>query len=442
MIPGPTTGRDLDGARSARLMFVHELSTGVVHHSQLDTPAVLAASRVRDVPLRPLRIAQQVGYKFGRLGFERQVAGPLLAARRSVLGERASGPPRFLLRVDEFPHYLAWDDQERFGTARFERFHEIMSAAGVPYLLAVLPRMCHEPLTPVGGVLNGDGSRARGRHGDFEGPTLGVPAGPPSRRVPAGGRGDFEGPTLGAPAGPPSWRVPAGGRGDGDSRPLDDGERSMLARLASERVTFALHGLTHRTRFASPRRHSELCGLSAEATAELLDTGLAELARAGLSTDVFVPPYNRFDAAQFAQLAQRFRVVCGGPESIGGMGFQGTPQWRGESVYLPSYAPFYGHAAEVLPAVEHAIEAGWGLWVPVVLHWGWEADAGWADLERLVRVLAPYTAAWEDFIAAVDRSKDGDPVYSGEHRRDSGTPVASARRSPGSLAAPGRESQQ
>jgi predicted deacetylase len=377
MIPGPQTGRDLDGARSARLMFAPELNTGLVHDRELDTALVRATTRVRDVPSRPLRFAQQVGYKLGRLDFERQVVAPLVAARRSVLGSDADGPPRFLVRVDEFPHYRAWDNRQRFGSERFQHFHEIMSAAGVPYLLAVLPRVSREPLTPIG-----------------------------------------------------------------DSRPLDAGETAMLARLASERVTFALHGLTHRTRFASPRRHSELCGLSALETAELLDTGLAELASHGVSTDTFVPPFNRFDADQFAQLEQRFRVVCGGPESIGQMGLQSTPQWRGQSVYLPSYRPFYGRAAEVLPAVEHAIEAGWGLWLPVVLHWGWEADAGWADLERLASVLAMYSVVWEEFIAAVERSKDGEPAYSGEHRRDSAISAASVHRPSRSSAPSEGESQR
>src|ERR1700722_15934426 len=103
MIPGPRTGRDLDGARSARLMFVPELNTGVVHDSELDKPVVRAATRVHDVPRRPLRFAQQVGYKLGRLGFERQVVAPLVAARQSVLGSRAGGAPPLLVRVDEVP---------------------------------------------------------------------------------------------------------------------------------------------------------------------------------------------------------------------------------------------------------------------------------------------------------------------------------------------------
>jgi hypothetical protein len=361
---------DLDGARSARLLFAPERSGGVVHDRELDTPGVRAATAVRGVPSRPIRFAQQVGYKLGRLGYERQVVGPLVAARRSVLGDRAGGPPRFLVRVDEFPHYCAWDDPQRFGSERFERFHQIMSAAGVPYLLAVLPRVCHEPLVPLGAVPNGDVTSVPEGQDDFE---------------------DVPVTRLEQP--------------DGDSRPLDAGERAMLMRLSGEQVTFALHGLTHRTRFASPRRHSELCGLGVAATNELVDAGFDELARLGLSAEVFVPPYNRFDAGQYDMLATRFKVVCGGPESIGTMGFQRTPQWRGESIYLPSYSPFYGHAAGVLPAVEQAIEADWGLWVPIVLHWGWEADAGWTALERLVDVLASHTAAWEDFIVDIENSR-------------------------------------
>jgi hypothetical protein len=332
---------DLDGARTARLLFVHELTAGAVHYSELDTPQVRAATCVRGVPALRIRIAQRLRYKLGKLDFERDVAAPLVAARQAVLGGHAPGPPRFLVRVDEFPHYLAWDDPRRFGTERFERFHEILAGAGVPYLPAVLPRVSHEPLSP-------SGTR---------------------------------------------WRA------------LDQGEIAMLARLAGEGVSFGLHGLTHRTRFASPRRHSELCGLSPAATASLLDAGLEELAALGIHPKVFVPPYNRFDAAQFDLLAPRFEVVCGGPESIGRVGFQRAPQWRGDTVYLPSYAPFYGRAGEVLPAVRHAVEVACGLWIPIVLHWGWEADAGWGELEQLAGALAPYAADWQDFLAAVDRSR-------------------------------------
>ncbi len=258
-----------DQLRTARLLFDAELAAGTLAPGALLASTVRLATRVRSVPPRPVRLAEQVRYKLGKLDFESAVAGPLLAARRAALGKSGAAKPRFLLRVDEFPHYRAWDDPERFGTARFERFHEIMAGAGVPYLVAVLPRVGREPLSPSAS----------------------------------------------------------------DSRPLERDEVAMLRRLSCERVSFGLHGRDHRTRFSSPRRHSELCGLSPAATEELLEDALGELARHEIRPEVFVPPYNRFDASQFEALARRFEIVCGGPESIGTMGFQQhAPVARGSRV--------------------------------------------------------------------------------------------------------------
>jgi hypothetical protein len=300
-----------------------------------------------------MRVAAQLRYKLGGLDFDSAVVNPLVAGRRTALGGDGAASPRFLVRVDEFPHYQTWSHPARFGPAEFDRFREIMTGAGVRYLVAVLPRVSREPLSPT-----------------------------------------------------------ASG-----SRPLDDVEAATLARLASERVSFGLHGLDHRTRHRSPRRHSELCGLSGAQTEQLLDDALAELASHKIRPDVFVPPFNRFDAPQFGALARRFAIVCGGPESIGLMGFQCPPQWRGEAVYLPSYPPVYGTAAQVLPAVEGMIERAVGLWVPVVLHWGWEADAGWKDLERLAGRITRYTVHWEDFRAAIESSRAATGVAGGDAGR-------------------------
>ncbi|HZV74154.1 MAG TPA: DUF2334 domain-containing protein [Conexibacter sp.] len=333
---------DLDAARGARLLFDAEIASGTLDPAAVAVAPVLGAVRPRRVPPAPLRLAQDVARKLGRLDHERAVDAPLVAARRAVLGERAAAPPRFLVRVDEFPHYRAWDDPARFGSDGFERFHAILQAAGVPYLVAALPRLSREPLDP------------RGR----------------------------------------------------ESRPLDDAEAALLRQVAAARgVAIALHGRDHRTRFASPRRHSELCGLDARATAALLDDALAELDRHGIYPDVFVAPYNRFDAAQWPALAARFPIVGGGPESIRRIGFQRTPQWRDGAVYLPAYTPFYDRAREVLPAAERAIERQTGLWTPIVLHWGWEADAGWRELEALCARIAPFAAEWTAFRAAVERSR-------------------------------------
>jgi hypothetical protein len=291
-----------------------------------------------------VRFLQRVQQKLGRLDYEGAVSDPLQAARRAVLGADAPAPPRFLVRVDEFPHYLAWDDPAHYGTESYLPFHAAMVRAGVPYLVAVLPRVSHATLDP-------GGSR---------------------------------------------WRT------------LDDAERRLLGELPGDGVAFGLHGLDHRTRFSSPRRHSELCGLGPQDTDALIASGLAELAPLGLSPQIFVPPYNRFDAEQYDLLARRFAVVCGGPESVALLGFQRTPIWRGEAVYLPSYFPLYGHARDIVPAAKRLIDARVGLWAPIVLHWGWEAAENWVALERLLDVIAPYTADWEDFLAAVRASEDVD----------------------------------
>jgi hypothetical protein len=333
---------DTDAVRGARLLFDAEIVAGTVDAGAVATRPVLDAVRPRPVPSAPLRWTQDVRRKLGRYDHARAVDAALVAARRAVLGERAAAPPRFLVRVDEFPHYKAWDEPERFGSDGFRRFHELLQAAGVPYLVAALPRVSRAPLDPRGT----------------------------------------------------------------ESRALTDEEASVLRHAAgSAGVAMALHGRDHRTRFADPRRHSELCGLDAAATAALLDEGLAELDRHGVYPDVFVAPYNRFDAAQWAALAQRFAIVGGGPESIRRIGFQRAPVWRDGAVYLPAYAPYYGHAREVLPAAERAIERQTGLWTPLVLHWGWEADAGWRELEALCARIAPYAADWTDFRDAVERSR-------------------------------------
>jgi Uncharacterized protein conserved in bacteria (DUF2334) len=343
----------VDELRTMRLLLDAELSEGLVTDAELQAFAARAAAArgplaVRRVPPLPARLLAQVRYKLGGsrlaplggLNYERAVAVPQMRARSELLGEHVSGPSRFLIRVDEFPHFRVCEERDRLGTASFAHFHAILASAGVPYLLAVLPRISRDPLLP----------------------------------------------------------------GSTDSRPLDDSELTMLAGIRRDRVAFALHGRDHHTRFSQPRRRSELCGLSSAATAELIEGGLSELDAHGLQPRVFVPPFNRFDADQLPVLAAHFMVVCGGPESIGQLGFQPTPQARAGTVYLPAYSPFYGRAAEMLGPLQRMLERPAGLWVPVVLHWEWERRAGWSGLERLAAAIASSAAPWEDFLAAVRRS--------------------------------------
>ena len=290
---------------------------------------------------QPLRFAQALGKRLGGDLWERGVVEPAMAYRRAALGEGATGPPRALLRVDEFPHARAFDPAGAFGTDAFRRFHAVLAEAGVPYLLAITPHVSRDYLDPA----------------------------------------------------------------VAERRELDPAEVETMLELREEGVVFGLHGADHRTRNASPRHHSELCGLDAVATAERIDGARAVFDRHGLETPVFVPPFNRFDAAQYPLLAERFEVVCGGPESVRLLGFQPTPSWHGEAVYLPSYAPLYGTAAEATAGIERMVAREEPLWAPITLHWGWELRDDFAALRRLCEVLQGLAVDWKDFLAAVAASR-------------------------------------
>jgi peptidoglycan/xylan/chitin deacetylase (PgdA/CDA1 family) len=292
-------------------------------------------------PSQPRRLYQALAVKRGRIDWESGIVRPLMDFRREALGDGAAGQPRALVRVDEFPHAAAFDSAGRFGTEAFKRFHAVLAEAGIPYLLAITPHVSRDYLNPK----------------------------------------------------EEEWRR------------LDAAEIAELGTLEGDGVTFGLHGLDHRTRHPSPRRHSEFCGLSAGEAAARIDLARSTLAELGIETPVFVPPFNRFDASQYALLAQRFDVVCGGPESIRLLGFRPTPVWDGEAVYLPSYAPLYGRAGEVAGEIERMLAAEEALWAPVTLHWGWELEDDFAGLKHLCRRLAECATDWRRFLEAVRESR-------------------------------------
>jgi hypothetical protein len=127
-----------DLARNISL-YLGDVDAGAIDRS---VTKVLAG---RPPPAAPVRLWQRLMMKAGRLSFEHSWLEPLLAVRRTILGDRAAGAPRFLVRVDEFPYYTAYDRPQDIEMSR--RFHEIMVNAGVAHLMSVVPQLTHAPLT-------------------------------------------------------------------------------------------------------------------------------------------------------------------------------------------------------------------------------------------------------------------------------------------------------
>ena len=106
-------------------------------HGVPPTSKVLRALRERPIPSPPVRNAQRLLMKIGRLRYEDTWLRRLQAARRQAIGRAADGPPRFLVRMDEFPYYSGFDDPQ-FGYEASARFHSVMAEEHVPHLLSLV----------------------------------------------------------------------------------------------------------------------------------------------------------------------------------------------------------------------------------------------------------------------------------------------------------------
>jgi len=331
-----------DALCSARLSFAKELEAGILTERDLTAnPKLLDVFRPRPVPSLSVRVAQRLAMKAGWRDFDSGFLGSVRSARRALLGSIADAPPRFLVRVDEFPDSRALDDSRERWRSGTRMFHQAMRTAGVPYLMALVPQYAHGPLDPTA----------------------------------------------------------TGGE------PLDHEDRALIEQMRRDGVAFAQHGTTHRTRYRDPRRRSELCGLAPQETTASIADGLERLAHVAVVPRVYVPPFNRFDASQFPLLARHFDVIGGGPESVPLIGFHGGPLWRGNAVFLPCYPPVYATAAALIPVIDRLVSVGPGTWIPIVLHVSWEIGDGFESLRSLARKLAPYAARWDEFLEAVDMSR-------------------------------------
>ncbi len=98
-------------------------------------------------------------------------------------------------------------------------------------------------------------------------------------------------------------------------------------------------------------------------------------------------------------------MIGGGPENVPLMGFHGSPLWRGDTVFLPCYPPFYASAAKLAPVIDRVVGSAPGTWIPIVLHVSWEVGDAFRSLAELARKIAPYAVHWGEFMEAVDASR-------------------------------------
>jgi len=180
--------------------------------------------------------------------------------------------------------------------------------------------------------------------------------------------------------------------GESGRRELTSEELSFLQKVSRSGVDLALHGLTHQRN----DRGSELF-VSGDKLNDIIVEGLGMLEDNGLKAPFFIPPFNKFDYNTLGVLKSHFKVVCGGAESIEYVGYRTSPSYLDGVLYVPSYWPAYGRANEVVEFVK-GINVKENIFVPLTLHWSWERENNFRDVEVLVNELKGRVMEWKSLL--------------------------------------------
>ena len=73
----------------------------------------------------------------------------------------------------------------------------------------------------------------------------------------------------------------------------------------------------------------------------------------------------------------------GGPVSIKTLGIYRFSEKIYRSFYVPSYFPFYGRTENMIKTLDSVI-CGKSAVMVITIHWAWEADDGYASLDRFI----------------------------------------------------------
>lgn len=184
---------------------------------------------------------------------------------------------------------------------------------------------------------------------------------------------------------------------------LEDHEIEILQCCRKEGMTPALHGFTHRR--VRPEVPSELLGLSETDLRSSITKAITYLKKISLESAVFVAPYNSYDPQTVPILSEYFPILCGGPESVRGLGYRG-PGFIEKSLYLPSYRGAYDLKKDIRWIVRIKDE-GHGLLVPITLHWVNELQDNFKNLVRICRIIRTQMLSWDSLVplhASIDKA--------------------------------------
>jgi peptidoglycan/xylan/chitin deacetylase (PgdA/CDA1 family) len=195
---------------------------------------------------------------------------------------------------------------------------------------------------------------------------------------------------------------------------LSDREVEILQACTLEGAELALHGFTHRRRFKN--YSSELVSMPPSVLREEIRRAEAYLLENDLGTIGFVAPFNSYDAFTVSVLAERFPLLCGGPESVRSLGYRAGPSFLMQSVYVPSYQGAYDIIDKRgLKAFDELASRADGATVPITLHWANQSGKNFAVFRDLCSRLKNRTESWSNFLSRAQWVKSSANFSSGVH---------------------------
>lgn len=173
-----------------------------------------------------------------------------------------------------------------------------------------------------------------------------------------------------------------------------DEEIDILKMIQGQGADISLHGLTHRTLYQ--RYHTEVVGLSRKEIRGGYIPVLEKLKGMGIKTRYVMPPFNSVDYNNFGSFEGLFEGIIGGPESLSTMGYRPSPSRVGDTLYIPSYPPFYDVCRNIIKAIEVLKnEDLGGPTVILAMHWNWEVDNGYKFVKKMFEMIGQDSIKWK-----------------------------------------------
>jgi glycosyltransferase involved in cell wall biosynthesis len=178
-------------------------------------------------------------------------------------------------------------------------------------------------------------------------------------------------------------------------REWTDEEIKVLRQVKNEGVEIALHGLHHQK--THPVELTEIAGSPESLLRLQINEGLKRFEEIDIHPEIYVPPFNTLDRSNWFVLSEYFRVVCGGPESVRFLGFPCIPLFIKNSLFLPSFYPFYTKSKEVIPFLKNNFP---GI-ISICLHWGWEAKDNFTNLIKFAEIFSGKIRSWPELLSRI-----------------------------------------